>query len=464
MRTPPAKFLTDMESGKDTFFALKVVSATNTYYWVTNKSTFTLWDTTTADPGHIALTKDAGRIAKLVDGQEQPTVVESGIDVEEFGGGGGETSQFQFTVLNQDEYSDTLEAQDFIYRQVELRMGFVDTVSGTGWNDMLVIANYNIDNVEMYDWGVYIFNCVDSSLVRDKALPDKLITKQTHPRAPESSYGMVIPYLYGDFRTYNETLISGAGGLLPRHFGLFRLAPTVVTNFSSSTISGVPDHSVASHQIVGADSFYFASGELVGEISNSTAVLGVNTSTIAGVDLDDTLLIKWYLVPGSATDNTTATQSAGNPFDRAIDKDSTTKYTLNGGGSSANLYFKLSNQGAGQLVGVDAIGFPNIFMTVLYGNISTFAAFVRQTGARSTDLQGTTTYLDSNDVNSNSVRQVGLQGFQVGAVNTFNWSVIVDDYEYGCQITGSGMAEIRHVFITARSLVVKRYGSLNPNL
>src|SRR3990172_275267 len=451
-----------MESGKDLFYVLKVVSASNTYYWVTNKTVFSLCDTTTADPGHIALTKDSARVAKLVDGQDQSVVVESGIDIEEFGGGGAETAQFQFAVLNQDEYSDTLEAQDFIYRQVELRMGFIDTVNGTGLGDMLVIANYNIDNVDVYDWGMYLFNCVDSSLVRDKALPDKVITKQTHPRAPESSYGMVIPYLYGDFRTYNETAIVST--LKPRHFGQFRLAPTVVTNFSSSTITGIPDHSIASHQISGADSFYYASGNLVGEISNSTALLGVNSSTIAGVDLDDVLLVKWYLIPGSATDNTSVSQSSSNQFDWAVDKDSATKYRITGGGSTDRIYFKLSDQGAGQLTGIDTIGYPNILMTVLYGNISTFAAFVRQTGARSTDQQGTTTYLDSNDVNSNSVREVGLEGFQVAAVNTFNWSVVVDDYEYGCQVSGIGMAEIRHVFITARSLVVKRFGSLNPNL
>jgi len=459
LRTPPAKFLSDIESGKDVFFAIKLVSDVKTRYWVTSKASFTLWNTTAADGGHVALTKDAGQIAGKIDGQDEDGIseIQWGVDLSRFGGGVGQISNFSFTILNQEQMNVQLDAENFIHQTVSIYMGFVDTSTGTGLGDMVQIGTFMVDNIEPYHYARLVFSCVDVSMhVANALLPKKLITKASHPRALEESIGKPLPLLYGDFQTYQSELVVGGYGMLHKHFEEYDLAPTVVTSFAKSAFdSDAPTHTIASHTLFSFGAGFMFGNDVLGEI-DSTDIAFIN-SVYGGVDILKQFVATWYLVPDAEqADITTAIESSTNQFDYAKDKDALTAYVMGGTG---NLFYGLSKQGEGTLRGITFEDVPSLQVMALYGLIS---------GASGTYNRMQMRFID-DDTAAGAPLDTFPNGFTVSTLHStifppgpdwfddFNWSYMSENVAYGF-LGGGANAQIHHVVVVFKSVIALRYG------
>lgn len=446
LRTVPAKYLTDFDSGKQLFFLIKAVSSTTTYYWVTSSATFSLWPNTVASHGGSALTKDAGQITWSIDGQEEFGIgtVETGIDIEHFGGGVGETGDFEFRILNQDGISTTLNSQTFNNRSVELRMGFVDTTNGTGVNDMLLIGSFIVDNAEMFDWGRFVFRCVDPLINMDKELPIDTITKELYPNAPDESLGKSIPALYGDFQTFN-TMDSASN----RYKEKYDIAPTVITSFGKFSF-GAPSHTIAKHNVVSINEIFYVANDLVGVIQNS--LITENGSGVAGIDMLSTFIVGWNI---TATEEGTVgpgvTEDIANQFIWSNDRDLDTAYTMTGNSDVTlrHLYFVVAKIGDGVLRPVDGYKIAAFFGTI---SASTQIRHSHRNVGAGTILDfGTADSTDSDTlVIASTTLPVGM-----------TWDDFRDDLEYGFRIQNI-TAEIQHFSIEVFSQVSKKYGILPP--
>lgn len=377
--------------------------------------------------------------------------VEHGIDIEAFGGGVAETGDFSFRVLNQDEISDTYKNEVFINRGVQLKMGFVDATLGVQLTDMLMIANYTIAEVPYFQWQRMEFHCVDPMFQMNTTLPDILVTKQSHPRAPEESLGKCLPYLYGDFVTFNTATVADTAK--NRHFELFDLAPTIVTSYGSSLYAATnPTHTIASHVCHTIDEKFLMSSDGAMGLIDEGDITEINT-TYGGFDVGKQMTCTWYIIPESNSTGTDDAQAAGNQFDYAVDKSTTSHFDM---AVNKALYYKLNRKGDGTLIGYTTAANAEIEIYTLYGNISATGdiaqwAKIIDTGTYSTGHQ------HSGNANQNTVRSVvtTLSG-------TFDWSTLLEDWEFGYVCTVD-IGAVKHTVVGLKSVVVNKFGTIINN-
>ena len=454
MRTTPAKYLTDFDSGKPLFYLLEVTSDLATYYWHTSPETFSLWPGTAASHGGSALTKDAGQIVDLKTGGL--TAVEHDANIDNYGGGIGNVGDFTFTVLNQLEESAILDEDNFINRSAILRMGFVDTVNGVGLGDMLTVASYVVDTVEYFHWQKMVFHCVDPSMHLDKMLPDVVISKTSHPMAPDESIGKCLPYLYGDFQTYNETIVNSVTGLYPIHFEQVDVAPTVVTSYGTSKWDDkLPAYTIASHILNSIGTTYMFEGNVWG-ILHTDDYATVNTD-YAGLDTRTDCKVDWYIVPMilSETD-TTCTEATGNRFEWVPDRDiSKDIYTATG---LADLFFKLGKQGEGELIEIDPATNKSIQLFALWGTLTGASPAVVSLVAKIVGggylVPSTNQDFDSGDSHT------FVSNYPDFGANTLTWDNLTNNISYGVAPSQDMAAEVNHLTVVIRSNVGNRFGTI----
>jgi hypothetical protein len=390
-----------------------------------------------------SLTKSNARIESLDQGGLG--TVEHGIDIEAYGGGVAEAGDFTFQILNQGEASDTFKNDTFVNRAVQLKMGFVDTTNGVQVSDMLMLENYITADVKYFTWQRMEFHCVDPMYYLNTELPDIVISRDSHPRAPEESLGKCIPYLYGDFLTYNTETVSDTSK--HRHWEQFNLAPTIVTSFGSSTYAATnPTHTIASHVCHTIDEkFLLSSDGVLGLLHGGTT--DINT-TYGGFDVGKELLCTWYIIPESVSDGTDDTQSSGNQYEYAVDKDAVSHFDMAAG---KKLYFKLTRKGDGTLIGFTTATNAEVEIFTLFGNISA-TGDIAQWGRVIATAAYSTGHQHSGIANQNTVRSVvtTLSG-------TFDWETVVKDWEFGYECTVDTGA-VKHTAVGFKSLSVQKFG------
>jgi hypothetical protein len=388
------------------------------------------------------LTTDSGQII-----QGGISDISAGINIDEYGGGIGDIGDFTFSVLNQTEQSETLKNDVFINRNVTLRMGFVDTTNGVSLDEMLILAKYVVDDVPMFKWTEMEFRCNDFTITMDTQLPDVLITKAAYPRAPEENIGKAVPYLYGDFETFNTANVIGT--LKNRHLELYDLAPTVVTSYDKSTY-GEPTHTIASHVCHTIGDAYIVSGGLVGKIVDS--LTEVNT-TVAGVDMPKTVTVTWFIIPDSESGDSDGGESDTNQYDYAKDKDITTYYQVP---DAKAVYYKINKQGSGTIRIYS--GTAQVAVTIHFGTLSTAGGgkYARVIGK----IIGAASYsdyadYDSGDNNTTVTTPLTLTG-------TIDWTTIMDTWSFGLGATGL-TAQIKQICLEINTRVSLKYGNTYYN-
>lgn len=446
MRTPPSKFLTDFDSSdtKAFFYCVKLVSDSTTYYWVTVKaSTFTLWDTTAADGGHVALTKDSAQIAHKLNGETAYGIgaIESGLSLT-FGGGVGQISGFTLIVLNQDELSETLDTKQFLNRELSLYCGFADTSTGTGLGDMLKIGTFVVDNVGPFNWTELQFTCVDRLLQLQTTVLPEVVTKDSHPRAPEESLGKPIPLLYGDFQTFNDTASN-------RLLELYDLAPSVLVNFGQTDLM---THQMSSLLCVGIEEVFYGTNGVVGVVDFDGGDGYIIDLLARGITLPKEFLCDWYLIPDSIASTSGAAESGANVWDNMKDKDLATEFDFPPAVGDS-VYLGMSKKGYGALRGIAAESDRTVQMIVEFGDvIGGGGTYIRMIGQTRVPGTFTTNSLDVVAADSGTQKTINLA---IPAGDDFDWNLVVDDWTYGF-INNNVDAAVQHVCILFRSIVTVR--------
>ena len=447
MRTPPAKFLADVNSGKPFFFLLVVEGSATTYYWHTARQSFTLWPDRALSHGGYGLAKDATQISQIADGGIAS--ISSQLDIEDFGGGLGSVSDFTFRILNQDGIGVSLQSQVFINNTVQLRVGFVDSTSGVGVNDTLLLANYLIDSIPGWTWEYCEFHCTDPTINLGETYPKETVNKSVYLRAPEESYGKSIPLLYGDFLTYNTATLSGV--LKNRHIEKFDLAPSVIASYGDVTAYTLfPSHVFAGHAVHTIGEVFTVSDDGAIGLVSASNYNTVNNASRSGIDLSSLFGVTFYIIPdGKYSVNTSAQSPPSAIYDYAVDKDITYGFQATVG----YVYFQLTRrpEGSPALSGGDWV----ITMRTLYGGITSPGAdYVSQVGSI-VGLTWSSNSQHSVNANQNSVRSVDLNFGSLASVQR-----LMDDFLFGYVITTNCIANINITTLEIPMTVSTKFGTV----
>ncbi len=182
-RTLSANVLAGIGGGSNPVYLLQVDSDTTTYYWATQPFT----DTEPApDQVYVSsrlLRKGLGKVKTKID-------IRSGGNI-------AEVNQFEFSLVNGDLYSDTLAAQYFENRRVELRLIFADQ-DDPFWSNAAPLFSGFVQSVA-WDTERIVFKCEDGWKRWGRAIPPILLSAERFPKLPEANEGRPAPIIIGDW-------------------------------------------------------------------------------------------------------------------------------------------------------------------------------------------------------------------------------------------------------------------------
>ncbi|MCK9569434.1 hypothetical protein M0R72_10890 [Candidatus Pacearchaeota archaeon] len=195
-RALSANVLAGIAGGSNPVYLLQVDSDTTTYYWATQPFT----DTEPA-PDQVYV---SSRLLRNGLGK-----VKTKIDIRS-GGNIAEVNQFEFSLVNGDLYSDTIAAQYFENRRVELRLIFADQ-DDPFWSNAAPLFNGFVQSVA-WDTDRIVFKCEDGWKRWARDIPPLTLSLTDEPLLPQDNIGKPYPILIGD---WSEGWISGGaqGGL-----------------------------------------------------------------------------------------------------------------------------------------------------------------------------------------------------------------------------------------------------------
>ncbi len=179
-RTLSSNVSSGKSGGSNVCYLLQVQSDTTTYYWATEDFT----DGAISYDGGVLIDGGLGKIINEIDLSR--------------GGGAEKITDWSFSIGNADLAWDTLCAENFENRDVELRVIFTDKTSPSWANASPLFIGYIADVPEV---GVdrVTFRCRRGSYNRHKTIPTKVLTKDRFPELPNENEGKLIGIVYGDF-------------------------------------------------------------------------------------------------------------------------------------------------------------------------------------------------------------------------------------------------------------------------
>ena len=127
------------------------------------------------------------------------------IDVDK-GGGIATVSDFEFEVLNQDNFFLTLPNY-LENREIEVRLIFADK-TGASIPNSLLLGKFIIEDV-VPDLDSVRFTCIDSSPTKHKLIPKNLITEDIYTNAPKEILNRPVPLLWGSFTDVDSKYQEG---------------------------------------------------------------------------------------------------------------------------------------------------------------------------------------------------------------------------------------------------------------
>ncbi|RMD92574.1 MAG: hypothetical protein D6814_16675 [Calditrichaeota bacterium] len=123
------------------------------------------------------------------------------------GGGVATISDFEFDVLNQDDFFSSLPSY-LENREVEVRLIFADQ-SGATWINALILGKFLIEDIEP-DLDKVHFTCADALITRHREIPSTIISLENFPNAPSNNIGKPVPLLFGDFTAIDTNTQQGS--------------------------------------------------------------------------------------------------------------------------------------------------------------------------------------------------------------------------------------------------------------
>jgi hypothetical protein len=140
-----------------------------------------------------------GRLADL-------GVIDMGVDLED-GGNVADTSDFDFTLLNHDDYHTTLQSYNLYNRRIDVRLVFADQ-SSPSWSNAVECFSGIV-----YDWDFdeeYItIECTSKDKKFHKEIPETIISADDFPNCPVENIGKRVPLVWGSFSGPNSTYQYG---------------------------------------------------------------------------------------------------------------------------------------------------------------------------------------------------------------------------------------------------------------
>jgi len=130
------------------------------------------------------------------------------------GGGAARVSDFEFELLNQDEFFQAaFDAIDFENQPVSLHICFDDpdnTLFASGGyrpsiTNALPLFNGVIKEIE-WAYETVKFRCIDHHMAVHRELPSRALTREDFPNLPEGLIGQPVPIQYGDMGGMGEQL------------------------------------------------------------------------------------------------------------------------------------------------------------------------------------------------------------------------------------------------------------------
>jgi hypothetical protein len=416
MRTIPAKIINGITCNWEKGFLIRIYGKTETFWWSTRNISIMMSES--------EIPAEYDRIAYQVDGNNSSSIsrIRSGTDIA-LGGGNNYISDFSFTLLNQDIYSNTLNLNNLDGCMAAIYMFYISPNDAViQLNDAMVIAIGVIDEIKVFSQNEIRIVCTSSEYFRHRVIPDKRINENDFPYAPEQSLGEVIPILYGSFMGTDLSICD------------YNLAPAICIDQNSK------EFAFAKHECksISVDAYYpVKKYDLFSRIISSNSFS--NTSEKASDELTENLRCELSLQPKYKGTQMDSDYSA--LYKSAVDKDANTSILFQSGD---NFYLKLQEPGS--------IGNPEIFdVDNNQGYLRLYLNLGSVTNGSSGKAAKIKYYLDNNFVYINNFDILAsMENSEVSFLFYFPVTVFYDilsNIEIGFTVENGGSVEIKNVYV-----------------